>query len=49
MAPEERKRQYEDVVSRSIYKDIKNLVGFVSYDTLIRQYEKEIISVDGAI
>lgn len=49
VAPEERKRQYEDVVSRSIYKDIKNFVGFVSYDTLIRQYEKEIISVDGAI
>lgn len=49
VAPKEREKQYADIISSSIYKDIKNIVSFVSYDTLIKQYEKESITVEGAI
>lgn len=49
VAPKERERQYFDTISASIYKDIINIVSFVSYDTLIKQYEKEIITIEGAI
>lgn len=49
VAPKERERQYADIISSSIYKKIKNIVSFVSYDTLIKQYEKEIITIEGAI
>lgn len=49
VAPKERERQYVDIISSSIYKKIKNIVSFVSYDTLIKQYEKEIITIEGAI
>lgn len=49
VAPKERERQYVDAISSSIYSKIKNFVAFVSYDTLIKQYEKEIIKIEGAI
>ena len=49
VAPKEREKQYIDVISSSIYNEIKNIVSFVSYDTVIKQYEKEIISIEGAI
>lgn len=49
VAPKERERQYDDIISSSIYKEIKNIVSFVSYDTLIKQYEKEEIMIEGAI
>lgn len=49
IAPKTRERQFQEIISLSIYKDIKNLVQFKSYDTLIAQYEKEIISIEGAI
>lgn len=49
VAPKEREKQYADIISSSIYKEIKNIVSFVSYDTLIKQYEKESITVEGAI
>lgn len=49
VAPSERERQFDDIISSSIYSSIKGFVRFVSYDTLIRQYEKEIITIEGAI
>ena len=49
VAPKVRKKQYDDIISSSIYKEIKNIVSFVSYDTLIKQYEKEAITIEGAI
>lgn len=49
VAPEEREKQFIDVISSSIYKEIRNIVSFKSYDTLIKQYEKEIIAIDGEI
>lgn len=39
---EERCRQFEDVISASIYSPIKKLVSFVDYEKLVRQYEKEM-------
>ena len=49
VAPKEREKQYDGIISSSIYKEIKNIVSFVSYDTLIKQYEKEAIKIEGAI
>ncbi len=49
VAPQEREKQFNDVVSSSIYKEIRNLVRFVSYDTIIKQYNKENIVIEGAI
>lgn len=41
VAPKERKSQFQDVISASIYKPIRPLVHFVNYDDLAKQYEKE--------
>ena len=49
VAPIERKNQFLDVISSSIYKNIRNIVSFISYDTVVKQYEKEIITIEGAI
>lgn len=49
VAPKEREKQFIDVISSSIYREIRDIVSFKSYDTLIKQYEKEIIAIDGAI
>lgn len=49
VAPQEREKQFNDIISLSIYSKIKNIVRFVSYDTIIKQYEKEIITIDGTI
>ena len=49
VAKKKKKKQYDDIISSSIYKEIKNIVSFVSYDTLIKQYEKEAITIEGAI
>ncbi len=49
VAAQERKRQFENILSKSIYNGIREYIKFVSYDTLIRQYEKESIVIDGGI
>lgn len=49
VAAQERKRQYEDIISKSIYREIKNIVNFVSYETVIKQYEKESVIIEGEI
>lgn len=36
-----RKRQFEDVIGASIYNPIREMVGFVSYDDLVKQYSNE--------
>ncbi|MBE6037720.1 MAG: hypothetical protein E7218_00755 [Anaerofustis stercorihominis] len=41
VAAHERKNQFEDIMSNSIYRPIKNLVDFVNYDSLIAQYNAE--------
>lgn len=49
VAPKEREKQYTNIIASSIYKEIKNLVSFISYDRLINQYEKEVTMVEGVI
>ncbi|MDR0938938.1 MAG: hypothetical protein LBN29_06255 [Mediterranea sp.] len=39
VADKSRKNQFESIISRAIYKDIRKRVGFVSYDEIIRQHE----------
>ena len=49
VAPKERRRQFDDIISASIYKPIATIVKFVDYDTLIKQYEKETIVINDGI
>ena len=41
VAAEVRKQQFDDVINSSIYAPIKNMVNFVNYDALIKQYSVE--------
>lgn len=41
VAAPERKKQFDDVIRASIYRDIQGLVEFVNYDALILQYNSE--------
>lgn len=41
VADKARKRQFEDVIGASIYNPIREMVGFVSYDDLVKQYSNE--------
>ena len=41
VAAEVRKQQFEDIINSSIYAPIKNMVNFVNYDALIKQYSVE--------
>ncbi len=49
VAAKERKKQFDDVINLSIYKTIKNIVNFVDYDALIRQYDIECRMVERVI
>lgn len=40
VAPQHRKKQYDDVISRSIFRSIKNRVKFISYDDVASRQEK---------
>lgn len=37
----ERKRQFDDIISSSIYNSIRKIVEFIDYDALVIQYENE--------
>lgn len=39
VAPQNRKEQFEKVISRTAFKDVKKRVSFSSYETIYRQYE----------
>ena len=41
VAAGERKQQFDDIINSSIYSPIKNIVNFVDYDALIKQYNIE--------
>lgn len=41
VADKARERQFEDVIGASIYNPIREMVGFVSYDDLVKQYSNE--------
>lgn len=40
IAPEHRHSQFEKVMERTIFKDVRNKVKFVNYETIVSQYEK---------
>lgn len=40
IAPEHRHSQFEKVMERTIFKDIKDRVKFVNYETIVSQHEK---------
>lgn len=39
VAPQNRKEQFDKVISRTAFKDVKKRVSFSSYETIYRQYE----------
>ena len=41
VASKERKRQFDDIISSSIYTPIRKIVEFIDYDSLVKQYENE--------
>lgn len=40
IAPEHRHAQFEKVMERSAFKDVRGLIKFVNYETIVSQYEK---------
>jgi len=51
IASNDRRRQFDDVISSSIYNPIRNTVKFTDYDTLVNQYTKmfELLSIKEGI
>lgn len=43
IADESRRKQFLDIISASMYNPIRNYVKFKSYDSIIKQYDKEQI------
>ena len=41
VADESRRKQFDSLMERSMYRSIVNYVKFFNYDNLIKQYEKE--------
>ena len=51
VAPEYRRNQFEEVISRRAFKSIKNRVMFCNYETIVNQHSKmsELYSIFGKI
>lgn len=49
VADEKRRNQFNDIISASMYNPIRDLVRFVSYENLIKQYDKQQIILDEEI
>ena len=43
IADESRREQFNNVISRTIYKDIAKIVKFFNYESLVKQYESESV------
>ena len=43
VADENRSREYEYKLEKTVFKDIKNRVNFLSYDALVKEYEHEVL------
>lgn len=43
VADEKRRPEYDEKVRRSALKEITDRIKFLSYNTLVRQYEEEIL------
>ena len=46
IADESRRKQFLDIISASMYNPIRNYVKFKSYDSIIKQYNKEQIVLE---
>lgn len=49
VAKKERKKEFQDVISSSIYLKIKNLIKFADYESIVNQFEKESLKVENGI
>lgn len=49
VADKARQRQFNDIITKSIYKDIKSFVKFADYDSIVKQYEIESIKIEQGI
>ncbi len=49
IADECRREQFNDIISASIYNPIRDYVRFISYNNLIKQYEKEQIIIENEL
>lgn len=49
VADKARQRQFNEIISKSIYKDIKSFVKFADYESIVRQYEIESIKIEQGI
>lgn len=49
VADKARQRQFEDIISKSIYKEIKYFVKFADYESIVKQYEIESIKIEQGI
>lgn len=39
VAPQNREKQFEKVMDRTVFKDFRNRVDFISYENILKQYE----------
>lgn len=46
VADESREKQFNDIISASMYSPIRNMVKFVSYEKLVKQFEREQMVVE---
>lgn len=49
VAPMKREKEFKDKISKSIYSSIKDLVKFISYEDIAKQYEKENIYLENTL
>ena len=49
VAKEERHRQFDNIINASIYSPIKDLITFKNYESLVKQYEKEMTLIEKEI
>ena len=43
VADENRLREYEYKLGKTVFKEIKNRVKFLGYDALVKEYEHEVL------
>ncbi len=49
VAHKNRYKEFQNIISNSIYKEIKDIVRFADYDSIAKQYEKESIKCEMGI
>lgn len=49
VAKEERHKQFDSIINASIYSPIKDLITFKNYESLVKQYEKEMTLIEKEI